>query len=301
MFIMLGILLIIIGAAMIWFHISYSPIKSDFRSDIDSLMSENQLQTNNGVFTEEDFSNFPIAIQRYIENCGYIGTPKMSYLKMEYHNVDFMQGRNGPALTIDYIQYNFVNEPCRMALIDSRMFGIPFEGYDHYQNGKGGMKGVIAKVITLFDQTGADMNKACLATFLAESLFAPTTLLQDYIVFEELSDYEVKAIISYCGDTASGIFTFNEQYEMISFTTNDRAVTGTDGTMEYVPWSALCSEYQPAKNGIKYPTKFQAVWNYPDGDFIYFKGVISEISYGIATDMRKKYLTGKIHGEGLMG
>lgn len=43
----------------------------------------------------------------------------------------------------------FINEPCRMALIDSSMFGIPFEGYDYYQNGTGGMKGVIAKAITL--------------------------------------------------------------------------------------------------------------------------------------------------------
>lgn len=34
------------------------------------------------------------------------------------------------------------------------------------------------RAITLFDQTGADMDKACLATFLAESLFAPTVLLQ---------------------------------------------------------------------------------------------------------------------------
>ena len=199
---------------------------------------------------------------------------------MEYHNVDFLQKKDSPALKIDYTQYNFINEPCRMARIDSSMFGIPFEGYDYYQNGIGGMKGVIAKAITIFDQTGADMNRACLATFLAESLFAPTILLQDYITFEEISDFEVRATITYGGQSASGIFTFNEQYEMFSFTTNDRAVAGTDGSMEYVPWSALCNDYQLSENGIKYPTKFQAVWNYTDGDFVYFDGIISEISYG---------------------
>ena len=36
----------------------------------------------------------------------------------------FHRERNGPTLMIDYIQYNFVNEPCRMALIDSSMFGV---------------------------------------------------------------------------------------------------------------------------------------------------------------------------------
>ena len=106
--------------------------------------------------------------------------------------------------------------------------------------------------------------------------------MQDYIVFEEISDFEVRATITYGGQTASGIFTFNEQYEMISFTTNDRAATGADGSMEYIPWSAICSDYHISENGIKYPTKFQAVWNYPDADFIYFDGIISDVAYGYA-------------------
>ena len=280
MFIVIGALLILIGMILIWFHIPYSPVKREFQKDIAALVSENQLQIKDAVFKKEDFSSLPTAIQKYIQECGYIGKPKRSDLKMEYHNVDFSQGKNGPALKIDYVQYNFIKEPCRMALIDSSVFGIPFEGYDYYQNGIGGMKGVIAKTITLFNQTGTDMDKACLATYLAESLFAPAILLQDYISFEEISDFEVRATIHYKGQTASGIFTFNERYEMISFTTNDRAAVGTDGSMEYVPWSAICNDYHIASNGVKYPTKFQAVWNYPEGDFVYFDGAISEISYG---------------------
>lgn len=282
MFIAIGVVLVIVGILMIWFNIPYSPANKQFQNDITDLMSGNQLLVDNEQFTEKEFAHLPTAIKKYIEGCGYIGTPKMSYLKMEYHNVDFMQGRNGPALTIDYTQYNFVNEPCRMAFIDSALFGIPFEGYDYYQSGTGGMKGVIAKIITLFDQNGPDMDKACLVTFLAESMFAPTILLQDYITLEEISDFEVRATISYKGQTASGIFSFNENYEMASFTTNDRAAQGTDGTMEYIPWSALCGDYQLSENGIKYPTKFQAVWNYNDGDFVYFDGIISEVSYGYA-------------------
>lgn len=276
----IGVMLLFVGVIFVWFYIPYSPVKGDFQKDVDTLISENQLQTDHEVFTEKDFSHLPVAIQKYIQGCGYIGTPKMSYLKMEYHNVDFAQAKNGPALKIDYTQYNFINKPCRMALIDSSMFGIPFEGYDYYQNGIGGMKGVIAKTITLFNQTGGDMDKACLATFLAESLFAPTILLQDYITFEEISTHKIRATITYGGQVASGIFTFNELYEMISFTTNDRAVAGTDGSMEYIPWSAICNDYQLASNGIKYPTRFQAVWNYQDGDFVYFDGVISDVSYG---------------------
>lgn len=98
----IGVLLIIVGALIIWFNISYSPVKKQFQNDISKLMTENQLSIDNKNFTDTDFSHLPTVIQKYIENCGYIGTPKMSYLKMEYHNVDFSQGKNGPTLTIDY-------------------------------------------------------------------------------------------------------------------------------------------------------------------------------------------------------
>ena len=279
MFIVSGILLAVIIAVIVWFHIPYSPVKRVFSEDLKAITAENKLWSAGETFTEEDFSHLPAAVRKYVVNCGYIGKPEMSRLEMEYHDVDFSQGRNGPALKIDYTQYDFVGEPCRMALIDSSMFGVPFEGYDYYRNGKGGMKGVIAKSVTLFDQTGEDMDKACLATFLAESMFAPSILLQDYITFEEINDHQARASINYKGQTAGGIFTFNEQYEMISFTTNDRAAAGADGSMEYVPWSALCGDYRLSPDGIKRPTTFKAVWNYTDGDLVYFDGTISEVSY----------------------
>ena len=76
MYIVIGVLLVLIGTILIWFHIPYSPVKRDFQNDIDALMSENQLQTSNKVFTEKHFNNLPVAIQKYLQSCGYIGTPK---------------------------------------------------------------------------------------------------------------------------------------------------------------------------------------------------------------------------------
>lgn len=102
MFAVIGRMLLFVGLILVWFYIPYSPVKSDFQKDAGTLISENQLQTDNEVFTEKDFSHLPVAIQKYIQGCGYIGTPKMSYLKMEYHNVDFAQGKN----VIKYTPYS---------------------------------------------------------------------------------------------------------------------------------------------------------------------------------------------------
>lgn len=60
MFILIGVLFVLIGIILIWFHVPYSPVKRDFQNDIGALMSENQLHTNNEVFTEEDFSSLPV-------------------------------------------------------------------------------------------------------------------------------------------------------------------------------------------------------------------------------------------------
>ena len=43
MFIAIGVLFVLIGALMIWFNISYSPVKKQFQNDISALMTENQL------------------------------------------------------------------------------------------------------------------------------------------------------------------------------------------------------------------------------------------------------------------
>ncbi|MCR5095049.1 MAG: hypothetical protein K6B72_13860 [Lachnospiraceae bacterium] len=278
--IVLVIIAIVLLLLIIWFSIPYSPLKAGFEKDTERLLTENRLYADDEVFTAADFEDFPAAVRKYIENSGYIGKRKMNFVRIEYRDVGFCQGRNGPKLTIDYTQYDYAAKPDRMALIESSMFGIPFQGYDYYHDGRGGMKGVIAKLFTLFDQTGEEMDRACLVTFLAESMFVPTALLQDYIVFEEISEYRVKAAITAYGQTVSGIFTFNEDYEMVSFSTNDRAVVGTDGTVEYVPWSAVCSNYEIGADGINRPTGFQAIWNYEDEDFVYFDGIISSITYG---------------------
>ena len=278
MLITLGVLLIIIGAVLVWFNIPYSPVKQQFYNDLAGLKAESSLYSGE-VFTENDFRDMPPIIQKYIGYCGYIGKPKMSFQTVDFHNVKFTQGRKGPALKMDYTNCNTVSKPNRIAFMNSGMFGVPFEGYDDYLDGKGGMKGVIGKVITLFHQTGSDMDKGELVTYLGECLVMPSSLLQDFITLDEIDALRVKATITYYGISVSGIFTFNESGEAISFYSEDRPCVTTDGSVESVGWSELYEDYQLAENGIRYPTHLKAIWNYEDGDFVYFDGKISSISY----------------------
>ncbi len=284
-------ILIIIAAIIlllaIWFSIPYSPVKTQFQNDVEARLQRAAALTNinsekSGTLTQTlDFAaiaSLPPLIQKYLETNGYIGSERRTHLTMEYKDVDFGMGVNKPQLKIDYTHVDFADSPDRLAFIDSRMFGIPFQGYDYYMNGKGGMKGVLAKLFTLFDQTGPAMDKACLITYLAEALFLPETLLKDFITFKQIDEHAVEATIANKGVTASGIFHFNDAYEMTSFTTNDRGQISSDGTIEYTPWEAQCENYKTYSDGIKRPTVFRAVWKNKDGDYVYFDGKISKVN-----------------------
>ena len=278
------ILLIIISAlialVIFWFNIPYSPFKNQFKKDLtkQAQLSESFLrEASNAVYAKEDFESLPPLLRAYIEECGYIGSPRKSVLKMEYMKVDFALGQNRPKLKIDYSQVDFANIPVRLAFIDSKMFGIPFQGYDYFVNGKGGMKGVLAKSFQLFDQTGEQMDKAALVTYLAEIIFLPEALLQNFVSFNQLDSHRVEARIEYKGLKACGIYHFNDAHEMIYFSTDERGQSSSDGSIENIPWEAQCREYKLYSDGIKRPTIFRAVWKYPYQDFIYFDGKISSV------------------------
>lgn len=276
MYVFLGCILIFIGILIVFFNISYSKTRIEFNKLSNALILKSSKTEE--VFSESDIVDLPASIQKYFKASGFIGKTKMSYMKIEFNNVKFSLGKDKPNIKVDYYQYNFVNEPNRIAYIDSKMYGIPFQGLDSYVDGVGSMKGVLAKVITLFNQKGISMDKASLVTYLAECLFIPSAAIQDFISWEEIDEFHVKATISYYGISASGIFTFNENYEMLSFNTFDRESVGMDGKVDKVPWTALCSNYKVI-NGIKQPTSLQAIWHYETGDLIYFDSNNFKIYY----------------------
>ena len=275
------IALIVVAAIIlllaVWFNIPYSPVKAQFITDVEAR-AQKVTAVASEKYTADDFKDLPPTIQKYLELNGYIGAKRYAVLSMEYRNVDFGLGVNKPRLKIDYTHTDFSDSPDRLAFIDSKMFGVPFQGYDYYMDGKGGMKGVLAKLFTLFDQTGPEMDKACLITYLAEAFFLPEAFLKDFITFKQIDEHTAEATITNKGVTASGVFHFNDSYEMTSFTTNDRGQIAPDGTIEYTPWEAQCENYKEYSDGIKRPTVFRAVWKNKAGDFIYFDGNISEVN-----------------------
>jgi hypothetical protein len=149
------------------------------------------------------------------------------------------------------------------------MYGIPFEAYDSTKNGAGFMKGVFGKVFTLFNHTGAEMDKGQLLTYLGECFLVPASILNGYITWEAIDTYHAKATILHKGITGSGIFAFDDDGFVKSFQTDERGRVGTDGSVDYPVWSAVYENYTET-DGIFYPESVKAVYHDDNGELVYF-------------------------------
>lgn len=266
MWVVISSVILIIAGGVVFFRIPYSPTRAQFHH----LTAEKTGITAvaSGVFAEEDIIGLPLPVRRYFQYCGYLGMPKMSYMRASLKNVEFVMSESR-TIKIDYEQLNLTERPERYALISSSLFGIPFEGLDSYGNGTGSMKGTFAKVIRLFDQRGENMDRACLVTWLAECLMVPNAALQDFVKWESVDDTHAKASVSYKGISAGGVFSFAETGELLKFRTGDRVAVDMNGKETKAEWSAFFREYRQV-NGLLQPEVIESVWHYPGGDCVYF-------------------------------
>ncbi len=82
--------------------------------------------------------------------------------------------------------------------------------------------------------------------------------------------------MSYGGVTASAVFKFNENGEVISFVCKRYMTVNDQYRLEN--YSVHLKDYMEL-NGIRIPTKGEAVWNLKTGDFSVYKFEITEIEY----------------------
>lgn len=270
-------LAIVLSLFLVFMILPVKPLKGKFEKDVSSLLDSSE--ACEGVYTEADFASFPEAIREFVKRNGYIGKSKAKYMSLSFKNVDFCQTKERK-LKIDYTQYNLASKIARLAFIDTSFFGLPFYGYDFLNGRDAFMKGVVAKCFQIFDEKGMALVKGNFATYLSETIFNPSAILMSGVVFTEIDAHSVSASLSDGDITISGTFYFNDNYEMTEFVCNNRTMVEEGSATRDLKWTAKCSEYAKTPEGINFPTKFQAVWNYPEGDLVYFDGKITSVVFG---------------------
>jgi len=264
----LGIIITLIVAVIVFFQIPYSPLSHEFQSAVQS--HTNQSNVPAGIFTEQDLEHLPEPIQNHFRITGLIGHPVMSSVSICIPSAHIYTSSDSTPMVLNYTLYLFGHRPVRLAYMNTSMFGVPFEALDSFQYGVGFMRGELGKTFTIFNETGIEMDRAQLLTYLGELFLIPSAMLSEHIIWETIDERNVKATIIYDDLQGSGIFTFNDDGFLHSFRTDERGRVNTDGSIDFLAWSAVIEYWLKDERGIYLPGNMIAVWHEPEGDFIYF-------------------------------
>ncbi|TLG72520.1 DUF6544 family protein [Culicoidibacter larvae] len=243
----------------------YSPVVGEYHQL--QTEAERKLTPKNDKITVSDLQRLPNLFQEYYIANGYIGQPFINHFEISASQAYFKLGSDKPEISINYYVDDYLGSTVeRLAFIDGRLFLMPFQGIDSYIDGQGGMKGIVAKHIQLFNERSDAMSEAALLTYLSEIFIHPAFLLQETIAFKELDDYSVQVSIRDSGQTVSGVYYFNNAKQITSFSVEERYC---DETKSYESWEAIFDNYQ-LSNGVSLPKMMQAVWHFKTGDLLYF-------------------------------
>lgn len=271
----LGVIFLLVSTLVIYFNVPYSRLKTNFK---DYLVESEENISENKKNTKYTLENLPQSIQNFYSYTKLANKVNSNHVSFDFKDADFVNIEMNKKLKIDYSEHIFGDVPARFAFIDSSLYGIPFQGLDSFINGEGGMKGVVAKNITLFNQRGEDMSKAALVTWLAEIIFMPSQLLSGDVDIKEIDRNTVDVSITYDNITASGIYKFLDSGELVEFTTDDRALIYNDGRLEHRKWSALYEDYKNIDD-LLLPNRLKSKWHFDNEDIIYFDGTDIEYTF----------------------
>lgn len=247
---------------------TYSKTRTCFQNDVKYYFEK--FDSEAAFINEQDTIDLPEPVQRHLKLSGYTGKTKMTLMKAYIPDAPLKDSDNKPPMIVDYTLCSFAKEPVRLAYIKTSILKIiPFEAYDSTQNGIGFMKGVIGKIFTLFNQTGPEMDKAQLLTWLGECFFIPASVTSKYISWEAIDERHAKATITYRNISGSGTFTFHENGLVKSFQTDERARIENDGSITYPEWSMVYEDFAKT-DGIIHPSHVKTIWHDSDGDLVYF-------------------------------
>lgn len=273
------IILYVLGVVIITliFISSLQLTKANFLKDSEEAFKSLEA-TEPALITEDDIIDLPAPVQKYLRYVGVIGKRFVNSYYIEIEGM-FKLSKEQEFRKTKAVQYSFSDPTTRLFYMDLRFLGLKITGYHKYKDMSSSMT---IRLGDLFKVVNADGDKMLqgetVTVFNDMCLFAPATLIDSRITWEEIDDYHVLGTFNNNGVIVSATLVFNEEYQLINFISDDRFMTQPDGTYIKQRWETPITKYQEF-NGYNIASEGSAIWKTSDGDFEYFTLQIKEILY----------------------
>lgn len=229
------------------------------------------------VLTEKDIANLPAPVQRYLHYTGAVGRPlvRNMYVAMELK----MRSKGKAFFPAQSVQYNFFDDPTRLFFMKAIMFGVTVPGYHCYQQQAAFMDIRFFGWVKLAQHSGAAFTRAETVTLLNDMcLLAPATLIDKRIEWQQLNDSSVRLAFTNQAHRVEATLFFNAEGQLFNFVSNDRLEVNA---MQAYPFKTPVHRYGSFA-GMQLPAEAEAVWQYPDGDFVYGQFWVKDVRYNVA-------------------
>jgi hypothetical protein len=268
--ILLGILVVLTLVIVALYVVSW--LGPDFKAD---YLRQLQVETASDktrpqpVLTEENIVHLPAPVQRYLRMNGSIGKPRVNSVHAVF-DAEMFQKQGQAGMRGQAEQYDRISPPKRLFFMQTTMYGFPVSVLHDYEGTTATMRVRLASLYNVVNLVGReDLARTETVTLLNDlSFFMPSWLTDDRLTWQPINDQSTKVTFTNGPHKVAATLHFNAQYELVNFVSEDRGALQDDGSLRVVRWSTPMHTYKDF-DGRRYATAGEAVWHYPEGDFVY--------------------------------
>ncbi|MFH1258203.1 MAG: DUF6544 family protein [Elusimicrobiota bacterium] len=241
--------------------------KSKIKKEVKELF-KNSPDTKKEIIKEEDITNLPEPIQRYLRYSRIIGKEKIKAVRLKQKGQIRREGKKWMAIKAE--QYYSAGRPGFIWVANMNIVKVR----DKYIEGKGNMLIKLLSIFVLGEAKGPEMDEASLMRYFNEMMWFPTEYLSDKIKWETIDKNSAKATYTDGALSCQAALYINEQCQLVNFI----AKRYNSDRKKLFKWSTPISEYREV-NGLRLPVKGEAIWHLDTGDFCYIKLEVTDIEY----------------------
>lgn len=247
-----------------------------FKSKVERLFG-NQPRVERTIITEADIKDLPEPVQRYLRYTGVIGKERVATVRLKQKGAMRLKP-DANWVPLEAEEYYTVDNPGLVwfgRLTVAPLFKVAAQ--DMYMEGNGNMHIKVLSTVTVADAKGKEMDEASLVRYFNEMMWFPTALVSDKVKWEPVDSNSARATMTDHGISVSAVFFFDDEGKLTNFVAErGRDIGG--GKLVKTKWSTPITDYKTF-NGLRLPSKGEAIWHLDSGEYSYIRLEITDIEY----------------------
>ena len=207
------------------------------------------------VFTPAQIANLPDVARRYLIHAIAPGTRLASAVRLRMHG-EIKLKRWFPFTAEQVIAW----DQGMTWDANVRMYGIPVTGFDRLIRHKGAMQWNVLGRIPLMHADGDDITRATIGRMIAESVWLPSVLCRDNVIWTQSDSEHVTAGVAVDAEKSALTLAVDTDGRLQSILLN-RWGNPDGGAFGYAPFGGI-AEQERTFDGYTIPTRLRVGWHF---------------------------------------